>query len=215
MNENDIKTLKELDQYLVEKCARPVIGADRLCCIMGVIIDIKPSCVIDFNPVDAEKMDLKEFENYLAKLGLKFIYEKTDIDGDFGDQYTHTYFISKKKETAEMLYDAEHELYDHFLTDEPNSPVIKIIHKKIGRLLGYPETATDWFLVRCEKMDLDEMDKDEYMKDLQKYHHFIHSRTNGEEEFEEYDRPIHEAMEKYAPLSAKLMREESGEKRWL
>ena len=215
MNENNIKTLAELDKFLVEKCARPVIGADRLSCIIGVIIGIKPSCVIDFNPIDVKNMDLKEFERLLKKLGLEFIYEKTELDTDFDIKFTHTYFISKKKETAEMLFDAEHELYDHFSTDEPNSPVIKIIHRRIGRLLGYPETATDWFLVRCEKMDKDEMDEDEIFKDLQKYHHFIHSRTNDEEEFEEYDKPIHEAMEKYTPLSAKLMREESDGKRWL
>ncbi len=215
MNEKQTKTLTELDKFLTENCARPVVAADRLTCIMGVLIDIKPSCVIDFTPYDTENMSLKTFEKYLKELDLEYIYEKTEFEANFEPAFTHTYYISKKKETAEMLFDAEHELYDHFSTDEPNAPVIKIIHRKIGRLLGYPETATDWFLVRAEKMDLDEIDKDEYMKDLQKYHHFIHSRTNDEEEFEEYDKPIHEAMEKYAPLSAKLLREESGEKRWL
>lgn len=215
MNENQIKTLKEFDKFLTENCARPVIAADRLSCIMGVVIDVKPGCIIDFNTDDAKDMDLKKFEKFLKELGLVFYYEKTDLGEESFVRFTHSYYISKKQEVVDMLLDAEHELYDHFDTDEPNSPLIKIIHRKIGRLLGYPETATDWFLVRTEKMDLDEMDEEEYQKDLQKYHHFIHSRTNGEEEFEEYDKPIHEAMEKYTPLSAKLLREDSGEKRWL
>ena len=209
------KTLKELDKFITEKCARPIIGADRLSCIVGVVIDIKPACMIDFNLDDAKDMSLLTFEKFLEDLGLEFYYEKTDLGEESYYRFVHSYFIAKKRETIDMLLDAEHELYDHFDTDEPNSPVIKIIHKKIGRLLGYPETATDWFLIRTEKMDLDEMDEEEYSKDLQKYHHFIHSRTNGDEEFEEYDRPIHEAMEKYTPLSAKLLREDSGEKRWL
>jgi hypothetical protein len=215
MDSEKEKVLKEFDQFLTNSCARPTIAADRLSCIVGVLIDIKPACVIDFNPIDAKDMSLKEFENFLKKLGLEYIYEKTDLNTDFDIKFTHTYFISKEKETAELLVDAERELYDHFSTDEPNSPVIKIIHRKIGRLLGYPETATDWFLVRCEKMDAGEMADDEVFKDLQKFHHFIHSRNNSEEEFEEYDRPIHEAMEKFTPISAKLMREESGDKRWL
>ena len=215
MDEKKRKILESFDQYLVEKCARPGIAADRLSCIVGVLVDVKPACMIDFNNKDAETMDLKVFEKFLTNLGLKFLYEKTDLNADFEVKFTHTYFISKEKSTARMLLEAEHELYDHFLTDEPNAPIIKIIHRKIGRLLGYPETATDWFLVRAEKMDLEEIDENEYFKDLQKYHHFIHSRTCGEEEFEIYDKPIHEAMEKYTPLSAKLLREESGEKRWL
>lgn len=215
MSENEIKILGELDQFLTEKCSRPLIGADRLSCIVGVLIDIKPSCVIDFTEFDTENMSLKEFEKILKELGLVFIYEKTELGADFDVTFTHTYFISKDKETVDMIFDAEHELYDHFDTDEPNAPIIKIIHKKIGRLLGYPETAIDWFLIRTEKMDLGEIDADDAKKDLKTYYHFIHSRLNGEEEFEEYDKPIHEAMEKYAPLSAKIMREESDGKRWL
>lgn len=215
MDEDKIKTLKEFDQFLVENYINQVIAADRLSCIVGVLIDIKPACIIDFTEYDTEKMPLKTFEKFLKKLGLEFIYEKTNLKKDFEVSFTHTYFISKKNEVARMLVDAERELYDHFSTDEPNAPVIKMIHRKIGRLLGYPETATDWFLIRLEKMDLNEIDEDEINKDLQKYHHYIHSRMNGDEEFEEYDKPIHEAMEKYTPLSAKIMREDSGEKRWL
>lgn len=215
MSEDDIKALSLFDRFLVNSCARPFIAADRLCCIMGVLIDIKPACMIDFTNLDAENMDLDVFERFLESLNLKYIYEKTELNPKIEPKFTHTYYISKKQEIAEMLQEAEQELYDHFDTDEPNSPVIKLIHRKIGRLLGYPETATDWFLLRQEKMDLNEMDDDEIYKDLQKYFHFIHSRNNGDEEFEEYDKPIHEAMEKYAPLSAELMRENAGEKRWL
>ena len=209
------KILSEFDQFLVEKCARPVVAADRLSCIMGVLIDVKPSCMIDFTKFDTENMNLKDFEKYLKELGLVFHYEKTDLNTDFEPSFTHTYFISKNQETVDMLIDAEQELYDHFSTDEPNSPIIKIIHRKIGRLLGYPETATDWFLIRQEKMELKDMEDDDIYKDLQDFYHFIHSRNNSEEEFEEYDKPIHEAMEKYTPLSAKLMRENAGTKRWL
>ena len=215
MDDKTIKTLKEFDKYLVEKCARPDVAADRLSCIMGVVIDVKPTCVIDFSKYDFEEKDRKEFEKFLDDLGLVFHYEKTDLGNETEFTFTHTYFISKSEDTLNMLIDAEQELYDHFSTDEPNSPVIKIIHRKIGRLLGYPETATDWFLIRQEKMDLNEMDEDDIYKDLQNYYHYIHSRNNAEEEFEEYDKPIHEAMEKYTPLSAELMRENAGNKRWL
>ncbi|MBP5512081.1 hypothetical protein J6X90_01710 [Candidatus Saccharibacteria bacterium] len=212
----EVKSALELfDRFLVNSCARPFVAADRLSCIVGVVIDVKPACVIDFTEFDTENMDLNVFERFLESLGLKFIYEKTELNPKFEPKFTHTYFISKKLETAQMLVDAEQELYDHFDTDEPNSPVIKVIHRKIGRLLGYPETATDWFLIRTEKMDLGEMDDDEVYKDLQNFYHFIHSRHNSEEEFEEYDKPIHEAMEKYTPLSAQLLRENAGNRRWL
>lgn len=207
--------LELFDRFLVNSCARPFIAADRLSCIMGVIIDVKPACMIDFTKQDAEKMDLKVFESFLKSLKLEFIYEKTDLNPEIEPKFTHTYYISKEKRIATMLQEAEQELYDHFNIDEPNAPIIKVIHRKIGRLLGYPETATDWFLVRTEKISLEEIDNEEMYKDLQKYFHFIHSRVNDEEEFAEYDRPIHEAMEKYTPLSAAQMKENANGKRWL
>lgn len=215
MDAEMINTLELLDRFLVNSCARPFVAADRLSCIVGVLIDVKPACVIDFTKFDVENMDLKVFESFLKSLHLEFFYEKTELNPEVEPTFTHTYFISKERKTARMLVDAEQELYDHFSTDEPNAPIIKIIHRKIGRLLGYPETATDWFLVRAERIDLNEMDEDDIYKDLQKFYHFIHSRNNSDEEFEEYDKPIHEAMEKYTPLSAKLMKENAGEKRWL
>ena len=215
MDEEIKNTLELLDRFLVNSCARPLIAADRLSNIVGVLIDIKPACMIDFTEHDTENMDLNIFESFLKSLKLEYIYEKTELSDEFDIKFTHTYYISKEKRVVRMLQEAEQELYDHFDTDEPNAPIIKVIHRKIGRLLGYPETATDWFLVRQEKIDLDEIDNDDVYKDIQKYYHFIHSRTNGEEEFEEYDKPIHEAMEKYTPLSAELMRENRKDKRWL
>ena len=215
MDEETKNTLELFDRFLTNSCARPLIAADRLSCIMGVVIGVKPACMIDFTEKDTEGMDMKVFESFLTSLGLEFIYDKTELNPEIEPSYTNTYFISKEKRTARMLFDTEHELYDHFDTDEPNAPIIKIIHRKIGRLLGYPETATDWFLIRQEKLDLDELENDEIYKDLQSFYHFIHSRNNSDEEFEEYDKPIHEAMEKYTPLSAKLMRDNAGTKRWL
>lgn len=215
MDVEKIKFLDLFDRFLVNSCARPFIAADRLSCIMGVLIDVKPACMIDFTKDDVEGMDLNVFEGFLKSLNLEFIYEKTELNPDVEPTFTHTYYISKEKRIATMLQETEHELYDHFDTDEPNAPIIKVIHRKIGRLLGYPETATDWFLIRQEKIDLNEIDDDEIYKDLQNYFHFIHSRNNAEEEFEEYDQPIHEAMEKYTPLSAKLMKENANGKRWL
>ena len=215
MDKTTSEVLGEFDRFLVENCGRPEIAADRLSCIVGVLIDVKPACMIDFTEFDTKEMDLKKFEDFLHRLGLEFIYDKTDLGENFEIQFTHTYFISKKLETAQMLVDAEQELYDHFSTDEPNAPIIKIIHRKIGRLLGYPETATDWFLVRSEKMDESELADDEIYRDLQNFYHFIHSRNNSDEEFLEYDQPIHAAMEKYTLMSAKLMRENAGSKRWL
>ncbi len=215
MDKITVNILKEFDEYLVEACARPDVAADRLSCIVGVLIDVKPACVIDFSKFDFEEKKRKDFEKYLRELDLVFYYEKTELGNETEFTFTHTYYISKDDDTLNMLVDTQHELYDHFNTDEPNSPIIKIIHKKIGRLLGYPETATDWFLIRQEKMDLGEMENDDVYKDLQNYYHFIHSRNNSEEEFEEYDKPIHEAMEKYTPLSAELMREHACKRRWL
>lgn len=216
MNDLKIEVLRNFDQFLIKNSARPFIAADRLSCIVGVLVDVKPACIVDFSKHDVEDIRLREFEKYLKLLGLTYVYEKTNLNSDLKDvESTHSYYISKNKETVNMLLDAEHELYDLFDSAEPNSPVIKIIHQKIGRLLGYPETATEWFLVRSERINQAELDEDDIFRDLQKYHHFIHSRSNADEEFNEYDKPIHEAMEKYTPLSAKIMRENSGEKRWL
>ena len=172
MDDKTVKTLKEFDKILVENCARPDVAADRLSCIMGVVIDVKPACVIDFSKFDLEDKNRKDFEKYLRELGLVFYYEKTELGNETEITFTHTYYISKDEDTLNMLVDTQHELYDHFDTDEPNSPIIKIIHRKIGRLLGYPETATDWFLLRQEKMDLGEMENDDIYKDLQNFFPF-------------------------------------------
>ena len=216
IDKTKLKALGELEKYLLGTHERELIVADRLSNLIGVLIDIKPACIFDFRKADFSKIDDKKVRNYLEKLGLVFRIEDTLVEVKDGEDFEiSTYFVSKKQETLDMLVDAEHELYDLFDEKEPNAPVIKMEHRKIGRLLGYPETAIEYFLVRSEKMDLGEIPVEEAMKDVEKYHHFIHSRVNGEEEFEEYDKPIHEAMEKYLPTSAKILRENSGEKRWL
>ena len=206
--------LSEFEEYLLKTTSRQSVVADRLSNILGVLIDIKPTCIIDFNP-NFESFDLAKFEQYLEKLDLKFIYDHTKIGGESELDFVNTYFMSKNLETVKQLVEAEHKLYNLFNTDEPNSPLIKNQHRLIGRLLGYPETAIEFFLIRQEKMDLGEIEKSEWQKDLKTYFHFIHSRLNGEEEFELYDRPIHEAMDKYLPTSAKIMQSAFPGKRWL
>lgn len=206
--------LSEFETYLLEHSNRPAVMSDRLSNIIGVLIDVKPTAIIDFSP-QSERINLADFEKYLSRLGLSFIYDRTIIGSGATPDFIHTYFISKQPSLIRQLLNAEHELYELFQTNAPNAPVIKATHRLIGRLLGYPETAIDYFLLRQEKMELAEIPQSEWSKDIESYFHFIHSQLNGVDEFEVYDRPIHEAMAECLPTSAEIMQKTYPKKRWL
>ena len=87
------------------------------------------------------------------------------------------------------------------------------IDHRLGKLLGYPETAINQDFREPTKL----LDK---IKGLFKKRHdesfnsrcYVHSPGHENEEFEQYEKPIHEFMDKYCPESTKVLKDMKNSK---
>ncbi len=103
--------------------------------------------------------------------------------------YFH-YFISKDKNTAEALKETFEALWSQ---DDKNKNLD--IDAKLGRLLGYPETAIEY--VRAGKPK--DVTESQRRPDVL----VVHDPAHFEEEYEAYEKPIYEIMDESCPeLSA-------------
>lgn len=216
MDEKTQKILKKFEKAAINKVHdENVILADRMANIIGVLLDIKPACIVDFFISKFNEKEAELMEKLVKDLELSCVIERNLVTLNPGEKTElRTFYISKKLENAELLASVEHEMEQQFRENFQDPYKIKECHRRIGRILGYPETAIEFFLIRWDKIVAKEYTAEEADKESKKYFHFIHSELNAEEEFEEYDRPIHEAMEQYIPTLTKIFRDEFPEKRW-
>ena len=70
---------------------------------------------------------------------------------------------------------------------------------EIGHLLGYPATATEYFITELDT------DNEERKQLMERYRFYVHSPKHHEEEYQSYDHKIFQAVQDYAPKSAKLL----------
>jgi hypothetical protein len=128
----------------------------------------------------------------IRKLGLEVEFENfTDMrsSGEIEkfNKYVRYYVSDSKKTlfTLRSMFKA--------LTEKEQS---KDLNEKIGLMLGYPETAIDYYLYhRNESAEDEARDARGYV--LASY--YVHSLENVDAEFEAYEKPIFEVMSKYCP----------------
>lgn len=146
--------------------------------IVGVLSDIKPVTIIE--ETDQRVVGL------LQGLGLKW-------DSVTGDNLV----IASKDERSlgEMKY----------WVDGPEAGSDKG-HQEIGKLLGYPETATDYFIKRLPTMDLEPTEQLPMILPVSLegtvsglLHHFVLSPDNWQQEIDNYIVPLERAVHDYTP----------------
>lgn len=202
----------ELEKTFFKTLKREDIAADNVADILGVLIDLKPAMAADFGEDDFKNLDFEHFKKLIADLGLKIVFLKRPYKSAFKEEMLCYYFISKDETKASSLCEQFVFLWESI--DEKGNIKDKgawvDITLKIGRLLGYPETATEEF-VRLSDEDI--MSETRRAR-MGRNRYYSHSAEYENEEFESYDKKLNQAIENYAPMTAKVLKAKT-DKRWL
>lgn len=158
--------------------------------VVGVLRGVKPCSLIE---------EANNMEDYIRKLGLAC--EKIDGKGMMT--------IAWNDELAKNLADEFSEYWGGILNEIQESD------RRIGKLLGYPETATEYYIDRLasfedpSREDLPMILPEEFEVTVREYfHQFVLSPDNWREETKNYIMPLEEATRELAPRSYKQIEQE-------
>ena len=158
--------------------------------LVGVIGGVKQATeflVYAKDGEEAQKSD--ETKTLLDGLGLKYSKEVERCEYD-SNYIEIQYYAAKDEATVQRVKDLMKVGRKEGQTDETT--------RELGRLFGFPATATEYFIKR---------NKGEVPDNVgavpKKYGHYIHSPENGEMEYMQYEQKINALFKNYCPTSAK------------
>lgn len=222
------KKLLELEDFLLEFYGEENIGLviSEAASILGVLIGIKPAALLVNDMMEDGRMllDVGTLKNILEELGIKIII------GDVSKFAVH----KNIKRTVESLYEGDEFIYisideglcnqlmENYLvvTDltegglvaEKNRNEWNEANLRVGKLLGYPETAVLEYIKTSG--DVSYMKSEKRRKRMARNRYYAHSEKFEDDEFRKYDLPLNQAILKYLPRIAKNMQADL-KKRWL
>lgn len=222
------KKLLELEDFLLEFYGEENIGLviSEAASILGVLIGIKPTALLVNDMMEDGRilLDGGTLKNILEELGIKIII------GDVSKFAVH----KNIKRTVESLYEGDEFIYisideglcnqlmENYLvvTDltegglvaEKNRNEWNEANLRVGKLLGYPETAVLEYIKTSG--DASYMKSEKRRNRMARNRYYVHSEKFEDDEFRKYDLPLNQAILKYFPRIAKTMQADS-KKRWL
>lgn len=208
----NIDLLRELEgEVLNFYQKKKMMGVAFLTGVLGVLIDLKPAALLINDKINENKLlDNKRILEILNKLGVNLVREKLNKFSNEKIEYLylaktarvclelqkwHGEFFNSVSETGEIL--------DKMVWSEANY--------QIGKILGYPETATLEYI----RMQIEGIEKDNnYRSRMERNYYYMHSVRYENEEFEAYDLKLNLAVNEYLPFTAEIM-QANIKKRWL
>lgn len=155
-----------------------------MACVIGVKIGVKPAGLIGVN-YSLDDQDVPEkLEENLHELGIDFVSREM---GGY-----QQYYIGKDVDTAQ-------ELQETFARYYQGSDDRKVLDAKLGQLLGYPETATQYVVNGGTKYNRVNKRKDVLI---------IHDPKHFQEEYDAYEKPIYEIMDECCPELSRLRKQQ-------
>lgn len=162
--------------------------------IIGVVIGIKPSAVLSYSA---------QLTSQIRDLGLNY-HKLTDLAGNDG------LTISRSELLAKKLVESFQELWSRDRNDR------SAVHRDIGKMLGYPETSTDYFIKRSATLDgplesqLPAIIPHEFESGAgHEFCQLIFSPYHWREELEAYSLPLELATRLLAPKSYRCFEREA------
>lgn len=222
------KRLLELEDFLFEFYSeenRELIISEAAS-ILGVLIGVKPTALLVNDMMEDGRMllDGGTLKNILEDLGIKMTI------GDVSKFAVH----KNNKRMVDSLYEGDEFIYisiddslcDQLMEDylvvtdlikdgvvaEENRNEWNEANLRVGKLLGYPETAVLEYIKTSG--DASYMKSEKRRKRMARNRYYVHSEKFEDDEFREYDLPLNQAILKYLPRVAKIMQADS-KKRWL
>lgn len=222
------KKLLELEDFLLgfygEENIELVIS--EAASILGVLIGIKPAALLVNDVMEDGRMllDGGTLKNILEELGIKMTIgdvskfavhrnNKRTVDSLYeGDEFIYISIDDSLCDELKKNYSVVTDLTEGGLVAEKNRNEWNEANLRVGKLLGYPETAVLEYIKTSG--DASYMKSEKRRKRMARNRYYAHSEKFEDDEFRKYDLPLNQAILKYLPRIAKSMQEDL-KKRWL
>jgi hypothetical protein len=208
----NIDLLRELEgEVLNFYQKKKMMGVSFLTGVLGVLIDLKPAALLINDKLNESKLlDNKRILEILNKLGVVLVREKLN---KFSNEEIEYLYLAKTARVCLELQKWHREFFNS--VSESGEILDKQVwieaNYQIGKMLGYPETATLEYI----RMQIEDIEKDDnYRSRMERNYYYMHSERYENEEFEAYDLRLNLAVNKYLPVTAEIM-QANIKKRWL
>lgn len=208
----NIDLLRELEGVVLDFYEKKkMMGVSFLTGVLGVLIDLKPAALLINDKLnDSKLLDNKRIMEILNKLGVDLVRERLN---KFSNEEIEYLYLAK---TARMSFELQKWHREFFNSVSESGEVLdkKVwaeANYQIGKILGYPETATLEYI----RMQIEGIEKDNnYRSRMERNYYYMHSARYENEEFEAYDHRLNLAVNEYLPVTAQIM-QANTKKRWL
>lgn len=208
----NIDLLRELEGLVLDFYQeKKMLGVSFLTGVLGVLIDLKPAALLINDRIEDNKLlDNKRILEILNKLGVNLVREKLN---KFSNEEIEYLYLAKTARVCLELQKWHREFFNS--VSESGEVLDKKVwaeaNYQIGKILGYPETATLEYI----RMQIEDIEKDDnYRSRMERNYYYMHSERYENEEFEAYDLRLNLAVNKYLPVTAEIM-QANIKKRWL
>ena len=190
---------------------KKMMGISFLTGVLGVLIDLKPAALLINDKLnDSKLLDNKRIFEILNKLGVDLVREKLN---KFSNEEIEYLYLAKTARECLELQKWHREFFNS--VSESGEVLDKKVwaeaNYQIGKILGYPETATLEYI----RMQIEGIEKDNnYRSRMERNYYYMHSARYENEEFEAYDLRLNLAVNEYLPVTAEIM-QANTKKRWL
>ena len=208
----NIDLLRELEGIVLDFYEKKkLMGVSFLTGVLGVLIDLKPAALLINDRLnDSKLLDNKRIMEILNKLGVDLVREKLN---KFSNEEIEYLYLAK---TARVCLELQkwHRKFFNSVSESGEVLDKKVwaeANYQIGKILGYPETATSEYI----RMQIEGIEKDDnYLSRMERNYYYMHSVKYENEEFEAYDLKLNLAVNEYLPVTAEIM-QANIKKRWL
>ena len=208
----NIDLLRELEGVVLDFYEKKkMMGVSFLTGVLGVLIDLKPAALLINDKLnDSKLLDNKRIMEILNKLGVDLVRERLN---KFSNEEIEYLYLAKTARECLELQKWHREFFNS--VSESGEALDKKVwseaNYQIGKILGYPETATLEYI----RMQIEDIEKDEnYRSRMERNYYYMHSARYENEEFEAYDHRLNLAVNEYLPVTAQIM-QANTKKRWL
>ena len=208
----NIDLLRELEGVVLDFYEKKkMMGVFFLTGVLGVLIDLKPAALLINDKLnDSKLLDNKRIMEILNKLGVDLVRERLN---KFSNEEIEYLYLAKTVRVCLELQKWHREFFNS--VSESGEVLDKKVwaeaNYQIGKILGYPETATLEYI----RMQIENVKKDNnYRFRMERNYYYMHSARYENEEFEAYDHRLNLAVNEYLPVTAQIM-QANTKKRWL
>ena len=208
----NIDLLRELEGVVLDFYEKKkMMGVSFLTGVLGVLIDLKPAALLINDKLnDSKLLDNKRIMEILNKLGVDLVRERLN---KFSNEEIEYLYLAKTARVCLELQKWHREFFNS--VSESGEVLDKKVwaeaNYQIGKILGYPETATLEYI----RMQIEGIEKDNnYRSRMERNYYYMHSARYENEEFEAYDHRLNLAVNEYLPVTAQIM-QANTQKRWL